>query len=131
MKTLLVEKPFSFKGNIVEGGWTFDVPEILIDPGDEVLLRWARKFQAFGVPPGKSVEAAQAAASRIWEIKIMREARYSVQYYAKIYLKAFGDLEGFDATRIAKEYVPYNPHGKGRFGKVEMRNLLGEMRRGE
>ncbi len=130
MKTLTIPKPFTFEGIIIPSGWKAQIPTASFSADDAVILRYAREFQRVGAPRGKSFEIAESACQRLWEVKILTSVKNSVGWHAKAYQDSFGDLRGFDATRVAKNFVPYVPKFYGRNGIPTMRALMAAMREG-
>ena len=128
MKTITIKKPFTFEGVIIQRGWKVDIPSFEIPLGDPLILRFSRGFQKFGANSAQGLEIALAASIRVCEVAWMRLLKAFVGYWAKEYESAFGDLLGYDATRIAKEFIPYDPRAWGRRGKAGMKKLLIEMR---
>jgi len=129
MKTVTIEKPFTFEGVAIPGGWKADIPSFEIPLSDPALLRYSRSFQHFGASPSQGLEVAIQASIRACEIAWLRLIKASVGYWAKEYHDAFGDTLGYDATKVAREFVPYDPRHWGQRGKVGMKKLLNEMRR--
>ena len=64
----------------------------------------------------------------MWELQIVKRVKTSVGWHAKTYQNSFGDLRGFDATRVAQKFVPYVPKFYGRGGIPTMRVLMAAMR---
>ena len=128
MKTLAILKPFTFEGIIIDAGWRAEIPTASFSADDGVILRYAREFQRVGAPHAKSFQIAESACQRLWEVKILTSVKNSVGWHAKAYRESFGDLEGFDATRVAKKFVPYVPKFYGRNGIPTMRALMAAMR---
>ena len=129
MRAIRVEKPFTFEGITVEGGWIAEIPSPNFASADPIILRHAAGFRRFGMPPAKAFEVAIKANVRQYEVDILKRVKNSVGWYAKVYFEAFGDLRGYDATVIAKEYVPYDAKFWGRRGKAIIKKPFADMRR--
>jgi len=130
MKTISVSKPFTYEGVTVLGGWKVGIPEAHFHPDDAALLRYAREFQRIGASPLDSLGVAEGACHRLWEIQMLIRVKNSVGWHAKTYKDSFGDLRGFDASRVALKFVPYMPKFTGRGGTPTMRALMAAMREG-
>ena len=129
VKTITISKAFRFEGLTIPRGWRMDIPSFEIPLGDPALLRYSRNFQKFGASPSKGLEVSLQASIRVCEMAWIRLVKASVGYWAQEYENAFGDLLGYDATRIAAEFTPYTPKVWGQHGKASMKTLLTEMRR--
>ena len=129
MKSLLVSKPFTYYGTTILGGWTAEIPTAIFDPDDRVMMRYAREFQRIGgVKPHEGFRIAEQACQRIWETHILASVKRSVGWHAKAYEDSFGELLGFDASRVGEKYVPYVPKFYGKGGIPTMRALMASMR---
>jgi len=128
MKTITIKKAFTFEGTVIAKGWKLDVPEFEIPLSDLVLMRFARGYQKYGASPAKGLEIALQASIRVCEVAWIRLLKASVGYWAKEYEERFGDLLGYDATKIGREFIPYDPIAWGRKGKAGMKMMLAEMR---
>ena len=128
MKTITIQKAFTFEGVVIPRGWKLDIPSFEIPLNDSAILRYSRNFQKFGANSAQGEEIALSASIRVCEMAWIRLVKASVGYWAKEYEEAFGDLLGYDATKVAREFVPYDPRVWGRGGKAGMKKLLIEMR---
>ena len=128
MKIITISKPFTFEKTSILGGWKAEIPTALFSPDDAAILRYAREFQRVGAKREKSFHIAEEACQRLWEMKILTSVKNSVGWHAKSYQDSFGDLLGFDATRVAQKFVPYVPKFYGRGGIPTMRALMAAMR---
>jgi len=126
MKTITISAPFIYEGVTILGGWRADIPEATFSQDDAAILRYAREFQRRGISPSRSIQISQEACQRHWEMKALTLVKGSVGWHANTYQDSFGDLLGFDATRVAEKFVPYVPHGRG--GIPTMRALMAAMR---
>jgi len=129
MKTITIGKAFTFEGVLIPRGWKMDIPSFEIQLGDPALLKYSRNFQKFGANSQRGTEIALQASIRVCEMAWIRLVKASVGYWAKEYEDDFGDLLGYDATKVAEEFTPYDPRAWGRHGKAGMKKLLIEMRR--
>jgi len=129
MKTITIKKPFTFEGVIIPQGWKMDIPSFEIPLNDAALLRYSRSYQRFGANPRQGLEIAVQASVRVFEVAWVRLVKASVGYWAKEYETTFGDALGYDASQVAREFVPYDPRAWGRRGKAGMKKLLVDMRR--
>jgi len=128
MKIITISKPFTFEGVSILGGWKAEIPTAFFSPDDAAILRYAREFQRIGARGPQGFTIAEGACQRLWEVKILTSVKQSVGWHAKTYQDSFGDLLGFDATRVAQKFVPYVPKFYGRGGIPTMRALMAAMR---
>ena len=128
MKTITISKAFTFEGVTIPGGWKADIPSFEFNLSDPVLLRYSRGYQRYGASPTQGIKVATQASVRACEIAWVRLIKASVGYWAKEYHDRYGDLLGYDATIIAREFTPYDPRHWGRRGKPGMMKVLNDMR---
>ena len=128
MKIITISKPFTYEGVTILGGWKAEIPEAHFSHEDTAILRYAREYQRLGAKPSQSLTVAEGVCQRLCELKLLVSVKNSVGWHAKTYQSSFGDLLGFDATRLAQKFVPYVPKFYGRGGIPTMRALMAAMR---
>lgn len=116
--------PLHVGEHVIPGGWKAWVPEVVVR--EEDLQHWARYYQFDGYPPHQARAMAERAIIRKHEAGWIRDLRRSLVRWAQIYLKRFGDLQGFDPERMQQAYYP--GENTGRRGKAFVNQLMREMR---
>lgn len=128
MPRVLISKPITYSGFVLEGGWKLDVPEIKVNTSHQRFVDICRVYQRLGVRAIDARGLAEKNCERFWRSNWAREAKRSVARLAKIYAEERGSLEGFDPERVAGLWMPVQSNML--WSRKEVQEILEELRYG-
>lgn len=131
MLTVSMPEMRTQKGFLIEAGWIAQVPQFRADQDYEDQLT---KRLIPGYPTAsQALNDAKTRIDRLGRCEYMARLRDAIKRYADDYARKWPHLvtsektlKGFDPTRLAVVFVPYEVQN-GRAGRPELRNLLREM----
>lgn len=128
--TLITIPDAVYRGTLLPGGWETRVPEARFNVADPRMRDLTTVLKRYGashaVAEAEALKRVEAFWLGAWRERIMK----TVARWAYVYARdAEGSLAGFDAALVARAWVPGMYAGKQPHGNLDVRALLGEMRR--
>lgn len=112
-----------FGEHTVPGGWLAKVPNVGPSVSDERIF--VQKYVDEGMGRVAARTHARDVMQRVFEGGWIAGLRQAIRRWAEWYIEEFGDLRGFDPSRLSIWYVPFdNPGRAGKPGAIaEMRDM--------
>lgn len=126
----LIEIPdATYAGVLLKGGWTTHVPEAAWRMDDARVRDLVMMLKRYGASHSVAEVEARSRLDALWRHAWRSNVMKRVARWASVFERENGSLEGFDASLVARTWMPGTLFGKQPTGNATMRELFADMRR--